>query len=55
MTKSRKPKAITLMTPSDASRIQRAAALVNGGKVEKGSFPAIAQKAAAKNERKLDQ
>lgn len=55
MTKSHKTDTTTLMTPSDASRIQRAAALVNGGKVEKGSFAAIAQKAATKNKRKQDQ
>ena len=36
------------MTPDDAARIQKANAL-GGGDVGKGSFPARAQKAAAKN------
>ncbi len=45
------PKA-TPMTPKDASRIQAAEARKNNGKVEKGSFAARAQSAAAKNESK---
>ncbi|MDR0666071.1 MAG: hypothetical protein LBF71_01530 [Campylobacteraceae bacterium] len=39
----------TKMTQKSASRIQAATAKQNGGKVEKGSFAAKAQKAAAKN------
>ena len=38
-----------LMTKEDAARIQRAEALKNDGKVEKGTFPARAQRAADKN------
>ena len=37
------------MTPSDASRIQSTQAQKNGGQTGKGSFPARAQSAAAKN------
>ncbi len=37
------------MTPAAASRIQSANAKVNGGQTTKGSFPAKAQSAAAKN------
>ena len=37
------------MTKEDAARIQRAEALKNDGKVEKGTFPARAQRAADKN------
>lgn len=37
------------MTTSDAARIQSHAAKADGGKVEKGSFAARAQAAAAKN------
>lgn len=39
----------TAMTPKAAARIQSANAKVNGGRVAKGSFPARAQKAVAKN------
>lgn len=37
------------MTSKAAGRIQTATANANGGKVSKGSFPARAQSAAAKN------
>jgi hypothetical protein len=40
------------MTPKDAARIQGANAKANGGKVSKGSFPARAPAAAAKNNKK---
>lgn len=39
----------TPMTPAAAARIQSATAKQTGGQVPKGSFPAKAQKAAAKN------
>lgn len=42
----------TPMTPSAAARIQSAEAKANSGQVAKGSFAAIAQKAAAKNNNK---
>lgn len=35
-------------TPATAARIQKATALKNGGQTPKGSFPARAQRAAAK-------
>lgn len=38
----------TPMTPEAAARIQRVEAQRNGGKVDAGTFPARAQKAAAK-------
>ncbi|MCL2183547.1 MAG: hypothetical protein FWB85_08775 [Chitinispirillia bacterium] len=37
------------MTSNDAARIQAAAAKAGNGGVQKGSFPARAQAAAAKN------
>jgi len=37
------------MTKSDAARIQGAGAVKNGGKTQKGSFPARAQAAGDKN------
>jgi len=40
------------MTEEDAARIQSAYAKQHGGKVDKGSFPARAQAAAARNENK---
>ena len=40
------------MTKEDAARIQGAYAKEHSGKVDKGSFPARAQAAAAKNENK---
>lgn len=39
----------TPMTTEDAARIQSSTAKKNNGQVEKGSFAAKAQKAAAKN------
>ena len=42
----------TPMTTDAAARIQSSEAKKNDGKVEKGSFPATAQRAAAKNEAK---
>ena len=39
----------TAMTPKAAARIQSGRAKANGGRVAKGSFPARAQRAAAKN------
>ena len=39
----------TPMTPAAAARIQSATAKQTGGQIPKGSFPAKAQKAAAKN------
>lgn len=36
------------MTPEAAARIQRAEAIKNGGKTEAETFPARAQRAAAK-------
>ena len=42
----------TPMTTDAAARIQSSEAKKNDGKVEKGSFPARAQRAAAKNEAK---
>ncbi len=39
----------TPMTTDAARRIQRQEAKANGGKIEKGSFAAKAQRAAAKN------
>ena len=39
----------TPMTQQDAARIQSAYAKQHGGQVDKGSFPARAQHAAAKN------
>lgn len=42
----------TLMTPDAAARIQRTEALNNDGKVDAGTFPARAQKAAAKQQQK---
>lgn len=42
----------TKMTSKDATRIQKANAKRNGGKVAKGSFAARAMKAAAKNTKK---
>ena len=47
---SKKSEGKTEMTKEDAARIQRAEAKKHGGGVEKGSFPARAQRAAAKNE-----
>jgi Seed maturation protein len=47
---SQNAKAPTPMTTSDAARIQSAAARAGDGGVEKGSFPARAQAAAAKND-----
>lgn len=38
------------MTTKDAARIQSSNAKQHGGEVDKGSFPARAQAAAAKNE-----
>ncbi len=49
MTKTKTP-----MTPAAAARIQAANAKHNGGKNQKGSFPAKAQKAAANNTNKGD-
>lgn len=40
------------MTPKDAARIQSATAKANDGNIAKGSFPARAQAAAAKNTKK---
>jgi len=40
------------MTKEDAARIQTAYAKQHGGEVDKGSFPARAQAAAARNENK---
>ena len=40
------------MTPKAAARIQGATAKKSGGGVQKGSFAATAQKAAAKNSKK---
>ena len=45
----------TPMTPAAAARIQAANAKKNGGQNPKGSFPAKAQKAAAKNSGKEPQ
>ena len=42
----------TPMTTDAAARIQSSEAKKNDGKVEKGSFPARAQRGAAKNEAK---
>lgn len=42
----------TPMTPTAAARIEAANAKANGGKVSKGSFPARAKAAAAKNGKK---
>lgn len=42
----------TPMTPAAAARIQAANAKQNEGQTPKGSFPAKAQKAAAKNTNK---
>jgi len=39
------------MSSKAASRIQSASAKKSGGKTSKGSFPARAQKAAAKNKK----
>ena len=38
------------MTPQDAARIASSYAKSHGGQVDKGSFPARAQHAAAKNQ-----
>ena len=45
----------TPMTPAAAARIQAANSKKNGGQNPKGSFPAKAQKAAAKNSGKEPQ
>lgn len=42
----------TPMSAKDAARIQSATAKTNDGKVSKGTFPARAQSAAAKNVKK---
>jgi hypothetical protein len=42
----------TPMTPAAAARIQGATARQNGGKVEANTFPARAQKTAAKQQAK---
>jgi hypothetical protein len=42
----------TPMSSKDAARIQSATAKTNDGKVSKGSFPARAQAASAKNAKK---
>jgi len=42
----------TPMTPAAAARIQSATAKQTGGQTLKGSFPAKAQSAAAKNSQK---
>ena len=46
---SKTPSPSKPMTPADAARIQGTNAKNNGGVVNKGSFPARAQRAAAKN------
>jgi hypothetical protein len=48
---SNKQPSKTPMTPADAARIQSAQAKANGGRVDKQSFAARAQAAAANNAR----